>query len=75
MPSKGQSLLKKALSRLEDQRDRISREIEVVRAALEAMESANPNLTGRRKRSPMGPAERRAVSRRMKAYWAKRKNN
>ena len=70
--------LRKALHQLEAEKQRIDREITAVRAALAA-------LGDRRGRTPasvprakarqhgMSLAARRAVSRRMKAYWAKRR--
>jgi hypothetical protein len=65
--------LSKALKKLKAQRDVIDRRIKAIRAALAALGTTNPNLLNRRRRRPMSKAERRAVSRRMRAYWTKRR--
>ncbi len=71
--------LRKALATLEKEKQRIERAIAVVQAALEALggkgkptpspSTSHPKPRKRR----VGAAARRAVSQRMKAYWAKRK--
>lgn len=65
--------LERTLTRLEAEKSKIEREIRAVIAALTALGAPNARLAARRKRRPMDPAERRAVSKRMKAYWAKRR--
>ena len=69
--------LRKALGKLEAQRHRIDREILAVRAALEALQNRRGRFStsnrGKARRRRMSAAARRAVSQRMKAYWAKRR--
>jgi hypothetical protein len=70
--------LRKALRQLEAEQQRIEREIAAVRAALRALGETGRGtpaaLTrGKARRRRMSASARRAVSRRMKAYWAKRK--
>jgi len=67
------AVLERTLTKLKAEKVRIEREIGAVTAALAALGVANPGLAGRRKRRPMDAAERRAVSRRMKAYWARKR--
>jgi len=78
MVSKLTASLRKALRQLETEKRRIDREITAVRAALEALgdkgrgtPASSTRAKARRRR--MSAAARRAVSQRMKAYWAKRK--
>jgi hypothetical protein len=71
--------LRKAFATLEVEKRRIERQIMVVQAALEALggkgkpapvpSAARPKAKHRR----MSAATRRALSQRMKAYWAKRR--
>jgi hypothetical protein len=68
-----QTILKRTLSRLEAQSAKIDREIRAVKTALRELGVTAPSLANRRKRRPMGASERRSVSKRMKAYWAKKK--
>jgi len=69
--------LRKGLRQLEAEKERIDREIAALRTALEALEDTSrrvPTSTRTRaRRRAMSAAARRAVSRRMKAYWAKRR--
>jgi len=71
--------LRKALGQLEAEQQRIDREMAAVRAALEALGDrgrrtpAPPTRAKVPRRRRMSAAARRAVSRRMKAYWAKRR--
>lgn len=68
--------LRKALRQLEVEKQRIDGQIAAVRAALEALGDTGRGTAPSRakpKRSRMSVAARRAVSQRMKAYWAKRK--
>ena len=70
--------LRKALRQLEAEKQRIDREIAAVRAALKAFgdtgrgaPASSARAQARHRR--MSTAARRAVSQRMKAYWAKRR--
>ena len=70
--------LRKALRQLEAEKQRIDREIAAVRAALKALgdtgrgaPASSARASARQRR--MSAAARRAVSQRMKAYWAKRR--
>ena len=70
--------LRKALGQLETEKQRIDREIAAVRAALKAFGDTGrgaPASTARAsaRHRRMSAAARRAVSQRMKAYWAKRR--
>ena len=68
-----QLALQRTLKTLEVERARTDAEIRIIRSALVGMGVQNPNLASRPKRKPMTAAERRSVSKRMKAYWAKRR--
>jgi hypothetical protein len=70
MPTNVTALLRTALRRLETERDRVDRQMGALEMALDGV-SAPPK--GPRPRGPMSDAARRAISRRMKAYWANRK--
>ena len=64
--------LRKALGKLTSEKARLDQQISAIRTALGALgrpQKANRARGGRR----MSPAARRAVGRRMKAYWAKRR--
>jgi hypothetical protein len=71
--------LRKALVELQAEQEKISAQIKAIQNVLAAggsrRGSAKGSLAGRGKRArkSMSEAERKAVSRRMKAYWAKRK--
>lgn len=73
MVSDAQTALKRTLKRLQAEKARTEKQIKAVSAALQALGVSAQNLATRRKRRPMDAAERRLVSRRMRAYWAKRK--
>ena len=71
--------LRKALAALEAEKEKISRQIESIQQVL-AAGSRGPRQAKRRigtqstqKRHPMSAAARKALSQRMKAYWAKRR--
>ena len=66
-------VLQETLRSLNAEKLKIERKIAAVRSALAVIAGPRPHLIGRRKRKPMTPAERRSVSRRMKAYWARRR--
>ncbi len=71
--------LRKALSDLEKDKERIDRQIVAIRNALAAVEPRGGRRGKGAERRPkpvrkaMSAAQRKAVGRRMKAYWAKRK--
>ncbi len=79
MPINVMVTLRKALRRLEGQRARIESQIAAIRSVLGAgTDSKNRSrgstpTTSPRRRRRMSSAARRALSQRMKAYWAKRK--
>jgi hypothetical protein len=65
--------LRNTLRTLEVERAKTDNQIRLVRLALAAMGVQNPNLASRARRKPMTPAERKSVSKRMRAYWAKKR--
>jgi hypothetical protein len=73
MVQRARSVLQSTLASLEAQKAQIDVQIKAIRHALAAIGVSSPNLAGRKLRRPMGAAERKSVSRRMKAYWAKKK--
>jgi len=73
MIQKAKEILKRTLTKLEEEQRATAKKIRALKAALGALDQKQPNLAGRKQRRPMEPAERRSVSRRMKAYWSKRK--
>jgi hypothetical protein len=66
------STLRKALGKLTAQKAHLDRQISAIGAALGAL-GGSPRATGARTRKGMSPAARRAIGKRMKAYWAKRR--
>ena len=78
MPINVTPTLRRALRQLKTERSRIDRQIAALRNALDGMGSptsrgrrSHPSRSTRRSRR-MTVTARRALSRRMKAYWAKR---
>jgi hypothetical protein len=82
MPVDVTSTLREALSKLTTEKRRIERQAVAIQDAIRAVNGAGidqssksdrvvPRRARRRSRS-MSPAARKAVSARMKAYWAKR---
>ncbi|MBI4306768.1 MAG: hypothetical protein HY678_10660 [Chloroflexi bacterium] len=69
MPIDVTETLRQALSKLEAERTRIDRQIAAVRTVLGATGSRNSS----RSRKALSAAARKAISQRMKAYWAKRR--
>ena len=74
------NILRTALQQLEAERTHLDQQVKAVSAAIEALNgdalvgvSDGIHSTGRSGRRTMSTAARRAVSRRMKAYWAKRR--
>ncbi|MBI4478249.1 MAG: hypothetical protein HY654_13830 [Acidobacteria bacterium] len=62
--------LRAALHRLETEKARLDRQVAALRTALSATGGTTSPV---RRRKPMSAADRKAIGRRMKAYWAKRK--
>ena len=83
MPVDVTKALKEALSKLTAERQRIDRQAAAIQEALRAVNGANGaqrsssarvvTRRAKRGRRRMSPAERKAVARRMKAYWAMRR--
>ena len=65
--------LRKALGKLSSQKQRLDQQISAIEGALGALRRPSQGGGARGRRRTMSPAARRAVGRRMKAYWAKRK--
>jgi hypothetical protein len=71
--------LNQALTQLEREKAHIDRQIAAIRTAMNGSDGATRRSTkpitdvAPRKRRGMSPAARRAVGKRMKAYWAKRR--
>ena len=70
--------LRKALEELQAEKKRIETQIAAIQGALavssrQAAGDARPKIGKKRGRKAMSAAQRKAVGRRMKAYWAKRK--
>ena len=64
--------LRRALTKLSSQKQLLDGQISAIETALGALGRA-PQAGAPRGRRRMSPAARRAIGRRMKAYWAKRK--
>lgn len=87
MPVDVSKTLRQALSKLTVEKQRIDRQIDAIEMALRATDgrvagrARGPAPNGRRRgaratpRRRMSAAARKAVSARMKAYWAKRKGS
>ena len=76
MPTNVTAALKTALRQLESERQRLDRQISTLRSVLSGgRETGSTRVALRRRgrRRSMSAAARAAVSRRMKAYWAKRR--
>lgn len=75
MPVDVTRTLRQALNELQSERDRIERQIRSIQAVLDGGDGRGGARGGggRRRRRRMSPAARRAVSQRMKAYWASRR--
>ena len=65
--------LRKALAELRSEKSRVDQHISVMVTALGALNGARPVGGPPRQRRRMSPAARRAIGKRMKAYWAKRR--
>ena len=78
MPVDVTRTLRQALSQLQSERDRIDRQIRSIESVLGGTNSRGSAAAGggaRRRRRRMSAAARRAVSQRMKAYWASRRGS
>ena len=73
MPVDVQGTVRNAIQQLEAERRRIDAQITALQTALANANSQRRVRAPGRRRKRMGPAARRAVSQRMKAYWAKRR--
>lgn len=77
MPVDVTRTLRQALHELQSERDRIERQIRSIQAVLDGAGAGRGPAGGgggRRRRRRMSTAARRAVSQRMKAYWAARRS-
>jgi hypothetical protein len=77
MPNEIRIILRKKIAQLGSERSRIDRELGAIRGALAVLNGDGRGRQGSdaapRRRRPMSDAARRAVGKRMKAYWAKRR--
>jgi hypothetical protein len=74
MPVDVMPMLRAALRSLEAQRAQLDERIAALSAALTSTDTAMRSLRrARSRRKPLSSAARQAISRRMKAYWAKRR--
>ena len=75
MPVDVTRTLREALSQLQSERNRIDRQIRSIQSVLDGNDGGGSAGGGgmRRRRRRMSAAARRAVSQRMKAYWASRR--
>jgi hypothetical protein len=76
MPDRIRTTLMKALKQLQIQRGRLETQISAVSDALAqlgGLKGRPGRKTRARRRTKMSAAQKRAVSKRMKAYWAKRR--
>jgi hypothetical protein len=64
--------LRKALGKLTSEKARLDRQISAIQTALGAL-GRSPQRDGARGNRRMSTAARKAVGKRMKAYWAKRR--
>jgi hypothetical protein len=65
--------LRRALGKLSSQKQRIDRQISAIEAALGSLRGSPQAARARRGRRAMTASARRAIGKRMKAYWAKRR--
>ncbi len=79
MTPKVTATLRQALRQLEVDRQGIDQQIAAIRSVLDetgrrrGLTSSSTHARAKATRAPMSAAARRAVSQRMKAYWAKRR--
>ena len=65
--------LRKALAELRAEKSRVDGQITVMESAFNALNGQRPVSGRRRRRRGMSAEARRALGKRMKAYWAKRR--
>jgi hypothetical protein len=66
--------LRRSLTELRSERTRLDQQISAIETALGALGGRGRAASGKpRQRRPMNPAARKALSQRMRAYWAKRR--
>jgi hypothetical protein len=65
--------LRKALATLTSQKARLDSQIGAIETALQSLGGGRGQSKGAPRRARMSAAARKAVGRRMKAYWAKRR--
>lgn len=68
--------LRRSLAELRGERTRLDQQISAIETALGALGRGGRGRTASgmpRQRRPMNPAARKALSQRMRAYWAKRR--
>jgi hypothetical protein len=74
MASRAQMVLLQTLGTLRAEKAQIEGQITALENALTSLGFKSPRLAARRARRSMSAAERKSVSRRMKAYWAKKRS-
>lgn len=67
------SALRKTLDSLKSDRSKIDGQITALQTALGALDGQRRTGAPRRRRSKMSAEARKAIGKRMKAYWAKRR--
>ena len=72
MPLDISRTLRQALAKLESEKQRIERQVSAIRSLLGGSDGRGAGRPRRRRR--MSASARRAVSQRMKAYWAARRS-
>jgi hypothetical protein len=73
MVQRAEAVLRETLASLQAQKAKLETQIRAIKGALATFDVRSPKLAARKRRRPMDAAERKSVSRRMKAYWAKRR--
>lgn len=71
MPTNIEKTLRVALVGLKAEKDRIDRQIRAIESVIDVDQRSNRSV--RKVKGGMSATTRKAISRRMKAYWAKRK--
>jgi len=67
------SALRKVLTNLHSEKTRVDQQIAAIETALGALDGRLPPTGSPRRRRTVSAATRKAISKRVKAYWAKRK--
>jgi len=74
MANSVQAVIQNALTKLRSEKSRIDRQISALETALGAIRSrGSDNGAAPRSRQKMSAEARKAIAKRMKAYWAKRR--